>query len=84
MAESDLRSFSVDLAEWRENTVTVKVREAVDRLLDRDRDLLQSRYMAGNPASEAERLAYLRAEEIFADFFDCEAEDLIAVLEIET
>lgn len=81
MREIDWTSFSEAMNEWREHKVTVVLRRVLEGQANHRKDLLCKKYLAGKPASEAERLAVLMLAELVEDLFDADAEDVRAALE---
>ena len=61
--------------------MTEMLHRAVKERFDHQKQVMTDRYMRGDPVPEEERLAVLRAEAAFEDFFEASAEDVRAALE---
>lgn len=63
------------LAEWRAHPVTMAVRDSLKWVLDRHREAATEAYWSGEPWPEAERLALLREQALWADLFEASADE---------
>lgn len=59
------------------------LREAVNAQIKAHKRSLAERYLAGNAAPEEHRMAVLKAEMVFEDFFESDAEDVRAIIDAE-
>ena len=78
----DWRNLSQDdLEAWRAIPVAECIRAAITRSLQAQQDMAQAAYWAGRPWSEADRLALIRAQALFEDWFEASADDFKAMME---
>ena len=77
----DWTQFSAALSEWRDNPVTLALREAMARVLDRRKAALVQSFLSGREDLAADRKAFLAVEQWVEDFFEASAEDVRAVME---
>lgn len=82
MSVKDWQRFSELLDEWKEDPVTVALKEAMDNVISRKREALLSAFWAGQETSE-DRRVLLNVEAWVEAFFNATAEEVRAEIEDE-